>query len=56
MKNKNNYEIEIESIAYGGSGVGRREDGKIVFAKYVLPGERAVVREKKEKTKEKKNT
>jgi len=50
QKQKNNeYEIDIQSVAYGGAGVGRREDGKVVFVKYALPGERVLVREKKER-------
>jgi len=31
--------IRIESLAYGGKGVGRRADGKVVFIPLVLPGE-----------------
>lgn len=31
--------IRIESLAYGGKGVGRRADGKVVFIPQVLPGE-----------------
>ena len=43
------YDVEIESVAYGGSGVGRRDDGKIIFVRDALPGELVQVREKKEK-------
>jgi len=31
--------IRIESLAYGGKGVGRRADGKVVFIPQVIPGE-----------------
>ena len=43
------YEIEIESVIYGGSGIGTRPDGKKVFVSGVLPGERVLVKNKKEK-------
>jgi 23S rRNA (uracil1939-C5)-methyltransferase len=33
-------EVNIESIAHDGRGVGRGEDGKVVFVDYALPGER----------------
>lgn len=33
-------EITIESIAHDGRGVGRGEDGKVVFVDYALPGEK----------------
>jgi len=33
-------EISIESMAHDGRGVGRGEDGKVVFVDYALPGER----------------
>lgn len=33
-------EINIESMAHDGRGVGRGEDGKVVFVDYALPGER----------------
>ena len=32
-------EISIESLAHDGRGVGRGEDGKVVFVDYALPGE-----------------
>ncbi len=48
-KKKKSYELDIESVAYGGAGVGRREDGKVVFVKYAMPGERVVVVDKKDK-------
>ncbi len=31
--------LTIESIVYGGSGMGRREDGKVVFVPYTAPGD-----------------
>jgi 23S rRNA (uracil1939-C5)-methyltransferase len=34
------FALQIESMAYGGSGVGRREDGKVVFIPRVIPGEK----------------
>jgi len=49
-KKRSSYELDIESVAYGGAGVGRREDGKVVFVKYAMPGERVLVREKKERS------
>ncbi len=33
-------EINIESIAHDGRGVGRGDDGKVVFVDYALPGEK----------------
>ena len=36
------FALQIESMAYGGSGVGRREDGKVVFIPRVIPGEKVV--------------
>jgi 23S rRNA (uracil1939-C5)-methyltransferase len=36
------FTLQIESMAYGGSGVGRREDGKVVFIPRVIPGEKVV--------------
>lgn len=35
-------EISIESMAHDGRGVGRGEDGKVVFVDYALPGEKVV--------------
>lgn len=35
-------EISIESMAHDGRGVGRGEDGKVVFVDYALPGERVL--------------
>ena len=37
-----NFALQIESMAYGGSGVGRRDDGKVVFIPRVIPGEKVV--------------
>jgi 23S rRNA (uracil1939-C5)-methyltransferase len=36
------FALQIESMAYGGNGVGRREDGKVVFIPRVIPGEKVV--------------
>ncbi|GGZ99054.1 23S rRNA (uracil(1939)-C(5))-methyltransferase RlmD [Arenicella chitinivorans] len=33
-------EIQIDSLAHDGRGVGRGEDGKVVFVDFALPGER----------------
>jgi 23S rRNA (uracil1939-C5)-methyltransferase len=33
------FEVRIESLAYGGDGVGRLPDGRVVFVPYVIPGE-----------------
>jgi 23S rRNA (uracil1939-C5)-methyltransferase len=41
--------IFIESIAYGGAGVGRLPDGRVCFVHGTLPGERARVKITKEK-------
>lgn len=35
-------EINIESMAHDGRGVGRGEDGKVVFVDYALPGEKVI--------------
>ena len=35
-------EIQIESMAHDGRGVGRGEDGKVVFVDFALPGEKVV--------------
>ena len=35
-------EINIESLAHDGRGVGRGEDGKVVFVDYALPGEKVI--------------
>jgi 23S rRNA (uracil1939-C5)-methyltransferase len=36
------FTLTIESMAYGGNGVGRREDGKVVFIPGVVQGEKVV--------------
>lgn len=36
--------LRIESLAYGGAGVGRFEDGRVCFVHGTLPGERVAVR------------
>jgi 23S rRNA (uracil1939-C5)-methyltransferase len=38
-KRGTNIEIEIESLAFGGNGVGRTEDGLVVFVEDGLPGQ-----------------
>jgi len=35
-------EIDISSMAHDGRGVGRDEEGKVVFVDYALPGEKVV--------------
>ncbi len=42
------FTITIDSLSYGGRGVGRREDGKVVFVPMVLPSEHVQVRVEKE--------
>lgn len=37
--NEDSSIIEITSLAYGGRGVGRRSDGKVVFVPMVVPGD-----------------
>lgn len=36
--------LRIDSLAYGGAGVGRLDDGRVCFVHGTLPGERAIVR------------
>lgn len=37
-------DIDLTDVAHGGSAVGRAEDGRVVFARFGLPGERVRVR------------
>lgn len=41
--------LTIESVGYGGAGVGRLPDGRVCFVHGTLPGERVLVRITKEK-------
>lgn len=41
--------LQVDSVAFGGAGVGRLPDGRVCFVHGVLPGERARVRIVKEK-------
>ncbi|HEY60124.1 MAG TPA: class I SAM-dependent RNA methyltransferase [Anaerolineae bacterium] len=38
------YELEIRSLVYGGTGISRLPDGRAVFIPFVLPGERVLAR------------
>jgi 23S rRNA (uracil1939-C5)-methyltransferase len=45
MKEKNgSIQVEIQSLVYGGDGLGRLPDGRAVFVPFVLPGERVRIR------------
>jgi 23S rRNA (uracil1939-C5)-methyltransferase len=43
-----NFEVTVEKLVYGGDGLARQE-GRVVLAPYILPGERVSVRSEKEK-------
>ena len=43
------FEVNIESLVYGGSGLGRLADSRAVFIPFTLPGEKVLVRIKEEK-------
>src|SRR5215207_10122391 len=43
-----NFEVTVEKLVYGGDGLARL-DGRVVFAPFVLPGERIVARATQEK-------
>src|SRR6266571_7184344 len=43
-----NFEVTVEKLVYGGDGLGRL-DGRVVFAPFVLPGERIRARAEQEK-------
>ncbi|NJD58311.1 MAG: hypothetical protein C3F13_03000 [Anaerolineales bacterium] len=38
------FEVKIESLAYGGDGLGRLPDGRVTFVPYTIPGERVKIR------------
>lgn len=42
------FTMRIDSMAYGGKGVGRRHDGKVVFVSGAIPGEHVLVSVEKE--------
>lgn len=42
------FTIEIHSLSYGGRGVGRRQDGKVAFVPFVMPGETVLARVERE--------
>ena len=43
-----NFEVTVEKLVYGGDGLGR-VDGRVVFAPFVLPGERIRAQAEQEK-------
>jgi 23S rRNA (uracil1939-C5)-methyltransferase len=43
-----NFEVTVEKLVYGGDGLARQE-GRVVLAPYVLPGERVSVQSEREK-------
>lgn len=43
------FEVIIQSLVYGGSGMGRLADGRAVFIPFTLPGEKVKARIKEEK-------
>jgi 23S rRNA (uracil1939-C5)-methyltransferase len=43
------FEVSIQSLVYGGSGMGRLADGRAVFIPFTLPGEKVKARVKEEK-------
>ncbi|MFH1868480.1 MAG: methyltransferase domain-containing protein [Candidatus Omnitrophota bacterium] len=45
---KNNYEVDIYALAYGGAGIGKL-DGKVCFVEGALPGERVSFRKLSDK-------
>ena len=45
MGSKNLHTVLIEKLIPGGLGLGRLTDGMVVLVRYVLPGEKVVVRE-----------
>ena len=50
MAKKPVFEVDIQTMVYGGDGMGRLQDGRAVFVPSVLPGERVrvwLVEEKK---------
>ncbi|NBM18746.1 class I SAM-dependent RNA methyltransferase [Streptomyces sp. GC420] len=38
------YEVEVGPVAHGGHCIARTEEGRVLFVRHALPGERAVVR------------
>jgi 23S rRNA (uracil1939-C5)-methyltransferase len=49
MGSKTLHTVLIEKLVPGGLGLGRLAGGMVVLVRYVLPGERVVVRERKRK-------
>ena len=47
MKKGDLIDLEINSIAYGGSGLGRTEDNVVAFIKYAVPGDKVRIKVKK---------
>jgi 23S rRNA (uracil1939-C5)-methyltransferase len=42
------FTVTIDTLSYGGRGVGRRQDGKVAFISFVIPGETVLARVEKE--------